>query len=72
MENIWKMIINSFNYFNIFRKNNTNETKISEDIDKLEDIIVDTKIKSPMQNYLIHNDPNIMSDWDYLVRLHIR
>jgi len=38
----------------------------------LEDIIVDTKIKSPMQNYLIHNDPNIMSDWDYLVRLHIR
>jgi hypothetical protein len=25
-----------------------------------------------LENYLKHNDLNVMSEWDYLVRLHIR
>lgn len=73
MENIWNMIINSFNYFNIFKKN---KGEILEDVDKLEEGIVDkntnSNSKSYMEHYLIHNDPLVMSEWDYLVRLHIR
>lgn len=67
------MIINSFNYFNIFKKN---KGEILEDVDKLEEGIVDkntnSNSKSYMEHYLIHNDPLVMSEWDYLVRLHIR
>ena len=73
MENIWNMIINSFNYFNIFRKN---KGEILEDVDKLEEGIIDqntnSNSKSYMEHYLIHNDPLVMSEWDYLIRLHIR
>jgi hypothetical protein len=73
MENIWNMIINSFNYFNIFKKN---KGEILEDVDKLEEGIVDkntnSNSKSYMEHYLIHNDPLVMSEWDYLIRLHIR
>jgi hypothetical protein len=73
MENIWNMIINSFNYFNIFKKN---KGEILEDVDNLEEGIVDkntnSNSKSYMEHYLIHNDPLVMSEWDYLIRLHIR
>ena len=41
----------------------------------IEPAVVEPKtniLYTPMQNYLIHNDPSVMSEWDYLVRLHIR
>jgi len=76
MENIWKIIINSFNYFNIFKINKEpeiiNETEIIEINKESEKNKEPDYLKSPMEHYLIHNDPNIMSEWDYLIRLHIR
>lgn len=41
----------------------------------IEPVVIEPKtniLYAPMQNYLIHNDPSVMSEWDYLVRLHIR
>jgi hypothetical protein len=79
MENIWKFIINSFNYFNIFKINKEpeiiNETEIINAIEINKESEKNKEpdyLKSPMEHYLIHNDPNIMSEWDYLIRLHIR
>jgi hypothetical protein len=61
------MLLNVFSYFNIFNFFK-NEPELV-----VEDKVVENKIqKSYMENYLRHNDLNVMSEWDYLVRLHIR
>jgi len=71
MNYIWTTILNLFSYFNIFKKTNTDT--IVEDIDKLDDIVDEIHPPNPyMHHYLVHNDPAVMSEWDYLVRLHIR
>jgi hypothetical protein len=67
MSRIWTMLLNVFSYFNIFNFFK-NEPELV-----VEDKVVENKIqKSYMENYLRHNDLNVMSEWDYLVRLHIR
>ena len=70
MNNIWTMIISFLSYFNIFKKPDIEP--VVEGIDKLDDVVVNKTTYSYMKNYLIHNDPNVMSEWDYLIRLHIR
>ena len=73
MNYIWIFLTNTFNYFNIFNlfKKEPIES-IVEDVDKIDDVSENVKPKSHMEHYLVHNDPNVMSEWDYLVRLHIR
>ena len=73
MSRIWTMLLNVFSYFNIFNFFKNEPELVVEDINKLDDKVVENKIqKSYMENYLRHNDLNVMSEWDYLVRLHIR
>jgi len=87
MDNIWSVVKNTFSYFNIFKifkSFSKSEPIVVEPIVVepivvepivVEPIVVEPKtniLYAPMQNYLIHNDPSIMSEWDYLVRLHIR
>jgi hypothetical protein len=81
MDNIWSAVKNTFSYFNIFKifkSFSKNEPAVIEPV-VIEPVVVEPIVEpktnilyAPMQNYLIHNDPSVMSEWDYLVRLHIR